>query len=533
MIKGMNVLLKTNKAITVVSLTALLAAGCSAGEQQQKAEEKAPQVSPAVTQTESGKASPTPISLKIHMHYYNTNAFNEEWTVFKKAAELTNVTLKGTVPATATNSKEVFNLMLASNNLADIIHGDRVDMNKAGLQGALVPLDDLIKQHAPNLQKFLEKNDWVRKQTIAADGKLYVVPFVADGEASSGLFIRQDWLDKLKLPVPKTVDEYYKTLTAFRDQDPNGNGKKDEVPYFSRDKVGALKLAQLFGARTLWYEQDGAVRYGKFEPEYKTAITNIAKWYKEGLIDKEIFTRGAKAREVLLGDNTGGSTHDWIGSTASYNDTVKASVPGIQLLPILPPADVNGKIKEENSRPLLGAVGWGISATNKHQIESIKYFDFWFTEEGRRLNNFGLEGTHYTMKDGKPIFKDEVLKNTKAVLAQLKEAGAQMEIGFQQDFTYEEQWMNPIGKAGVREYLDKKVLLPLFPNLSFTESEQKVITQKWTAIQTFIAEKEQKWIMGAEEVEPNFDGYLKSLKDMGMDEIVKIYNDAYQRYLKS
>ena len=521
------------KAVAIVSLTAFLCAGCSSAPvpAPAKTDPVANSAQPAATEPELPLVSKTPVNLTIHMHYYNSNAFDEQRPVFKKAAELTNVHLKGTVPATATNSNEMFNLMLASNSLSDIIHGAREDMNKAGMQGALVPLEDLIKQHAPNLQKFLDNNAWVRKQALAADGKLYLIPFVADGEAQGGYFIRKDWLDNLGLQYPETVDEYYETLTAFRTQDPNGNGKQDEVPFFSRDKLGALRLAQLFGARTSWYEEDGVVRYGKFEKEYKTAMVNIAKWYKEGLIDREIFTRGAKARDVLLADNTGGSTHDWFASTAAYNNTVKESVPDIQFLPFLPPADVNGEVKEETSRVLLGNVGWGISSTNPHPVETIKYFDFWFTEEGRTLMNFGLEDVHYTMKDGKPVFKDEVLNGKTTVLKQLQEAGAQLEIGFQQDFAYEEQWMNPIAKEGTRMYLDGNILLPLFPNLTFTEEEQKVITQKWTAIQTYISEKEQKWIMGVEDVEANFDGYIKALKDIGMDDVVKIYNDAYARYI--
>lgn len=516
---------KFAKFVLCSTLVAAFAAGCTNSPKQQG--------TAAADTDNSGATSKTPLELKIHLHYNDSRVFDNNSPVFAKAAELTHVTLKGTASPTATNSKETFNIMLVSGNLPDIIHGSKDDMNKAALQGALVPLDDLIKQHAPHLKKFLDDNDWVRKGSVASDGKLYYIPFVADGEASSGFFIRKDWLDKLGLPFPKTVDEYYKTLTAFKHQDPNGNGLKDEIPYFNRNKAGVIELAQLFGARSVWYEQDGKVHFGKYEKEYKTAMSNIAKWYKEGLIDNEIYTRGSKARDVLLGNNTGGSTHDWFGSTASYNDTVKKSVPSIQFVPFMPPADINGKVKEEQSRPLLVARGWGISSANKHAVETMKYFDFWFTEEGRRLNNFGLEGTHYNMVNGKPIFKDEVLKNEKSVLNQLVEVGAQIEIGVNQDFFYEQQWMNPIAKDGVNMYINNKTLLPLFPQLTFNEAEQKIISQKWSSIETFIMEKEQKWIMGVEQVDASFDSYLKTLKDMGMDDIVKIYNDAYQRYLRS
>lgn len=515
---------KNKSAAALAVLSVALAAGCSGQSGGSGSGDKGPA---------GGDKSAKPLELKIHYHQGDARPFKDDWPVFVKAAELTGVTLKGTAPQSATNSKEVFNIMMASGQLPDIISGDRDQMLKAASDGALMPLDELIDKHAPNIRKFLQANDWVRKGAVAADGKLYYIPYVQDGQASEGFFLRKDWLDKLGLPAPKTVDDYYNTLKAFREKDPNGNGKKDEVPYFSRNKKGALSLVQLFGARTSWYVQDGQVRYGKAEPEYKTAMNGLARWYKEDLIDKEIFTRGDKAREILLGDNAGGATHDWFASTATYNDSLKDKVPGLQWLPIDPPADVNGKVKEEFSRELLAKKGWGISQSSKHAAEAMAYFDFWHTPEGRRLYNFGLEGQQYTMVNGKAIFKDEIVHGKDPVNKQLWAIGAQTEIGAQMDFFYEEQWMNPIAKEGVKRYIDNNWFVPQFPSLSFTEAEQKVITQKWPAIETFISEKEQKWIIGAEPVEGNFEAYVKALRTMGMDEIAAIYNAAYARYSKS
>lgn len=56
-------------------------------------------------------------------------------------------------------------------------------------------------------------------------------------------------LDKLGLEQPDNVDELYDVLVAFRDQDPNGNGKADEVPYFARDWEEVLRLLTLWDAR--------------------------------------------------------------------------------------------------------------------------------------------------------------------------------------------------------------------------------------------------------------------------------------------
>lgn len=508
-----------------VSPSAESSAGASPGATAAASESASP------AEADSYKVTDEPLQLTIHYHQGDSMAFKDDFPVFKKAAELTNVTLKGTAPQTATSSNEVFNLMLASGDLPDIIDGSQINLTRAGMDGALVPLDDLIDENAPHLKQFLEENDWVKKGTVAADGKMYYIPFVMDGEAAVGWFIRKDWLDKLGLAYPTTVQEYHDVLKAFHDDDPNGNGKQDEVPFLSRNKRGAIELVALFGGRTTWYEKDGEAHYGRYEPEYQSAMANLAQWYKEGLIDKEIYTRGDQSREILFGDDRGGSLHDWFGSSASYNDSIKDKVPGFQLMPFAPPADTNGVVKEEFGRQLLQPLGWGISSSNKHPVETIKYFDFWFTDQGKLLGNLGIEGDTYTMVDGKAVYTDKVLKGADPVNKQMWDIGAQLYIGQQMDFQYESQWMNPIARDGSQMYIDGKYILPQFPTLNFNEEEQKVISQKWTAIDTYMLETEQKWVMGAEPVtDETFANYIKTLKSMGMDEVVAAYNSALKRY---
>jgi putative aldouronate transport system substrate-binding protein len=457
--------------------------------------------------------------------------FKTEYPVFQKAAEMTNVSLKGTIPQSNTDWEQAFNVMLASNEIADIVHSWNVNhFNNYGPEGAFLPLNDLIMEHAPNLKQFFfeEHPEYVRNSS-ASDRNLYYIPYIADGEAAKGWFIRKDWLDTLGLDVPKTVGEYYEALKAFKQQDPNGNGKEDEVPFFSRASA-PITLAPLFGVDWEWYEEDGEVFHGKYTPEYKVAIENIAKWYSEGLIDQEIYTRGKKARDVLLGDDKGGSTHDWFGSTSSYNDKYKDTRPDFNFIPIAPPADINGNVWEKTARNLLQAVGWGMSVDNENPVETIKYFDFWFTEEGRRLANFGIEGEQYEMIDGKPIFKEEVLNGEKPVNQQLWEIGAQLAMGVQQDFSYELQWMNPAAKAGIEMYINNGYIIDQFPaSLPFSEEESDVIALKWAAISSYMDEMEQKWILGNVSVDKTFDDYMDQLADMGMDEIILIYNQAYDR----
>lgn len=478
------------------------------------------------------KASSQPLDLNI-FYFDGGGTIEMDSPVLKQAAELTNISLNNVAPAGG-EEKQAYNLMLASGTLPDIISYYVSDLNTIGSEGALTPLNDYIDQFAPNFKKFLDANEDVKKAITAADGKIYTFPAVADGSATTGWFIRQDWLDKLNLQVPTTVDQYYEVLKAFREQDPNGNQKKDEVPFMQRDNViGVYSLLPLWDAYHTFYLKDGKLVFGPYEDQFETGISNIAKWYAEGLVDKEIYTR-EKARETLLGNNTAGSTHDWFASTSNFNTSLKDQVAGLELIPFAPPASASGKVFEVGKRAKLSGFGWGISSSSKHIEEAVKYFDFWWTEAGRRMFNFGIEGKSYTMVDGKPIFTEEVLSQPAVNGYLADEYGSQLpKFGAWQDFSYEEQWTNEIALKGIKEYQDNNIISTDYtlPPLSFTEDEQKQIDSIKGQIDTYFAEKAQKWVMGGEDVASNFAAYKNQLKKLGVEQYIQIYNDAYTRYL--
>lgn len=487
------------------------------------------------------KVSEKPVELSIHMHFRNRYAWDNNWPVAKKIAELTNVKLDGVASMSGTNSRELFNLMLVSGDLPDIVGGDMLQesFNQYGMEGAFISLNDLIDKHAPNIKAFLDANPMVASAITAPDGKIYFMPYVPDGVPGRGYFIRQDWLDKLGLEVPKTIDELYDVLVAFRDMDPNGNGLKDEVPFFNRHPEEVLRLVTFFGARStgtenyldFLYDETG-VSHPFMSSEFKYGIKQVAKWYKEGLIDREIFTRGGRSRDVLLGNDLGGFTNDWFASTAGYNDSLAESIPGFNWVPILPPVGTDGRMFQEHGRAGVKPDGWAITVVNKNPVETIKLFDFYFTETGRNIANFGIEGVHWDMADGKPQFRDSVLNSDTGVLNMMWSIGAQIPVGFYQDYDYELQWTNPIAMKGIQEYLDAGVINEPFPGLSMTAQEKRVYDRYWPSIRTYLQEQTTNWVLGTADVDATWDAYMSRLERLNMGEVLKVLNSAYERQYK-
>ncbi len=486
-----------------------------------------------------------PLQLTIHMHWPRAQGYgvggdaSKVYPVEKKACELTNICLKdATAGKNSTDAAEAMNLLLAAGNLPDIVGGANIrqPVNEYGPQGAFVPLNDLVDEYAPNIKAWFEENPEIWDAISAYDGNVYYIPYLPDGKYARAWYVRQDWLDKLGLERPDNVDELYEVLVAFRDQDPNGNGRKDEIPFFVREWEEVLRLLNLWDARSTgadvyhqFYLKDGKVVHPYAQEAYRDGLANIAQWYEEGLIDPEVFTRGSSARDYLLGENLGGMTHDWFASTSGYNVALADKIDGFNFVPFLPPKSVSGQRIEENRRIPMKPDGWAISYTNEYPVETIKYFDFWFSEEGALLANFGVEGKTWDMVDGEPIYKQEVLDSGEPVNSQMYLEGAQIYRGYPQDYRYEWQWTRDAAREGIELYDTEDLLVDQFLGVAFNEEEQAVYDKYYPSIQTYMLERQQAWILGTGDVKEDWEGYMAALDKMGYQKVLEVMNSAYER----
>ena len=453
-------------------------------------------------------------------YHQNGNSEDGSWDIFKDAAKITNVGLVCTIPKSNSDSTQAFNLMIASGEMPDIVQTyNGTTFNQLGADGAFVPLNEYLDEYMPNFKKILEEYPEVRKNITAYDGNIYFTPFMAGGTASVGWFMRQDWLDKLKLDAPTDAESMYKVLTAFRNEDPNGNGEKDEIPMFNK---GTLDEAMtLWDARPDWYMDNGVIKYGPCEENYKTAIENLRKWYDEDLIDPEILTRADNPRAKMLGNNVGGCCAEWIGSTAAFNDKLAESVPGINFTPIAPPS---GKVLQR--RLVSDNYGWGVSASSENIELAVRYLDFWFGEQGSLLMNFGREGEHFDIVDGKPIFRDGF-----DIQQTIKKYGSHLNVGYKQNFDYERQWINDMAYEGMVMYEENNYFVEQMPQITSNMSKEEVeeYSKLKTDIDTYADEMMQKWILGAEDISATWDEYISALESFGIARLTELQQEAYNR----
>ncbi len=521
------------RVLAVLTGTCILAggfAGCA--KQEENAQTPVEATTPGATT--GAPASKEPLTLSIYYHS-NSGTFNDEWAVFKKAGELTNINLKGVVAKAQSDRNVSYNTTMAVRPLPDIIANKVNAVNEYALMGAFRPLDELIEKYAPNIKKYLSDNPGEKKKWQASDGNVYFIPNVQEQYVASTWFIRQDWLDKAGLQTPQTVDELYQAIKKIKDMDPNGNGKKDEVGIFARSGMNTIRaLLTLFGVKgqsNFYYyvDKNDEIKTSFYEPEFKNGMIQLAKWYKEGIIDQELFTR-TNPRETLLANNQGIATWDAPGSTSTFTRRLSGQIPGFNLAMMTHPKDINGNRVDVTMSSFVNTEVWGMSVDNKHPEETMKYFDFWYSEEGKVLNSMGVEGLSYDVVDGKRVFKESFTHNPEKALSDMMNGiGGGQPIGGFVTMDYWKGLLEPDAFNKLQSIMKEVDYAAGYPQLPFTNEEVDKNRQLYAAIQTYAIEKINKWVLGAESAENSYDSFVKELKNLGMDELLKIHNTAYKR----
>jgi putative aldouronate transport system substrate-binding protein len=493
---------------------------------------KKPVPETAVSETKGTLASEKPIEVRIFTPDRADSPWSNDMPVVKELAKKTNVSFKWEVAPDGMGD-EKFNIMMASGDLPDIINFDYGKMMKYADKGAFEPINQLVEKNAPNINKVFKEDKNVTKSITNSDGKIYMIPNLAVIKPSTVMIARKDWMDKLNIKTPTTIDEFYNMLKAFKEKDPNGNGKADEIPFSTRSKRGGLMgLTQSWGIREEFFAEDGKVKFGSTDPRMKEVITLLAKMYKEGIIDKDYLSNDLKMWQARYVNEFSGVTYDWVSRIDFLNSEVKKKNSSANFQAIMLPKASSGTMKVFDQQSKVRSQGATIASTSKYKTEIIKMFDYMYSTEGTKLLNFGIEGTHYKEENGNISYTDAIMKNPngKDPQTSLFMAAINRDWPMLKDIRYEFAFMSDDAKAAVKLY--EPAITDPFPTLNFTDSEREIINSKYTEIKTYKDEMLDRFITGDQPIE-KFDEFVNKLKAMGIEEVTKIHGDAYSRYQKN
>ncbi len=210
------------------------------------------------------------------------------------------------------------NLAIDSGDLPDAMVVDRNQLRRLIENDMIADLTDVYNKYGSSLVKAMyDSTKGIALQDASSNGKLYGLPNVAiEADAPSLLWIRQDWLEKLKLQPPKTFDDLERIAQAFIERDPDGDGKRntiglpaDKKVVHGQQKAGLNDLDTVFSAYHAfpknWIKDgNGNVVYGSIAPENKEVLAKLAEGYKRGIIDNQ-FVLYKEAQEPIVANKTG------------------------------------------------------------------------------------------------------------------------------------------------------------------------------------------------------------------------------------
>jgi putative aldouronate transport system substrate-binding protein len=549
-------MMKRKKSLSVMSavlVASVALAGCSSNEESEKPVSNGESAAPSAVANTPAEGYTLPIvndgsvTLTIAARdVASPYSYSKGLPVWQEIEKRTGVKINWQVTPNDQYNDVMKVKLAAGKDLPDILTLPTADPVKTADDGLIMPLDELIQKYAPNISKFLKDNPEVDGKMRSPDGKLYAISSVTSGVAYSdpyGFLIRQDWLDKLGLKEPKSLDDWYDVLKAFKEKDPNGNGKADEIPFSPDLKLrgltlfGSAKGLHLFYSSGYYPDSKGKVQYEWLKPEAKELIVWLNKLYKEELIDAEFMTRTSDSNTANIVRSQVGATNRFLNGKPKFEAaTEKAGEAGAVWNMTVPAAGADGKGFYEKYGPISG--WYAISKDAKNPEVAIKFLDYIYaSEEGNRLLTYGIEGQTYTMVNGKPQFTEFAYKNKDGldINTVLRSLGAtptmpwirasEGPLSLQPKAILE---LDPKSAEQVKKV--ESFLIEANPYSLPSVEESETLARYQTEITTYVDSMLAKFVTGVEPID--WDKFTKQVKALGIDKVLEVKQSQYDRYKK-
>lgn len=489
----------------------------------------------------------TDISVMSQMHTLQTESSVPKMKYWQWLKEATNINVVlNSFPTSQYQEKKT--LALASGEFPDLISSvNATELNTYAPQGYFLALDEYINEtDTPNIWKLFQERPQYKSGWTSLDGHIYAISFVIESvwrDSYINMFINKSWLDKLELAVPETTDEFVEVLKAFRDKDPNGNGKADEVPFaavwsYAWDWYDMQYLFSAFGMpckpdTLLYVDDDQKVCYAPTQPQFKECLEWFKMLYDEKLLDNECFTM---TNTDLTSRNQGddpiyGVYFDWYGSSVSGKNMD-------QYIAMAPLEGGYGKTwVHQAGQASYG--GWAINANCKNPELVVKFLDYMLATD---VSVQTLQGTfgdvllwneelgkyEYPEEDGWEGASSQDEFRVSHVPSELMPY-ALTEEGIAMFQRTGEQWMKQeVYYPVIKPYLAKNYVPS---TLHFTDEQDEERVLLAADINGYANMMIPGFITGQYSIADDYENFVNKLKEMKLDRYLELYQNAYDLWL--
>lgn len=464
-----------------------------------------------------------------------------ETPFWKGLQERTGVKLEATI----VENDNAMALLIAGGELPDIIWW-RPNKYSGGVpqmiaDKVLEPMtQEELDKWAPDLAALFASEDEMRRNTTTDAGEIFGFPLAYGDpslQVSAGLICRADWLEKLDMEVPKTPEQFLDMLRAFK----NEMGAEAPMIGYPGDYKAVFGdngyVTSAFGLPTTkFYQEDGVVKYGYAQPEYKEVLKFVKTMYDEGLIPKDYMTTEGSVIKANMYDGVSGCMWGAVGSgIGTYLKENAETNPEFDLVAIGP------LVAKEGDRAMYGSQTGKthvftafITPQCKNKELAMKVLNYGYSEEGNMYFNFGIEGESYEMINGYPTYTEVITNNPDGLtmqqgLAQYVRAWGTGPYVLRKEY-FEQYSSLPRQQEALSTWTDNDCFEYMLPSYTLTTEESSSISVISGDISTYISEMFNKFVTGEVPLDAFETEYLPTLEKLGIDKYIEVVKGAVDRY---
>lgn len=467
------------------------------------------------------------------------------------------------IETTKIDAKNKISIMMASGDYPDVFMGMSAsglslqDLSRYGVRGSFRPLNELIDTHGTYIKALFAKEPWVRDAITSDDGKIYALPAVLTDDyhmtMRQKMWINKAWLDRLGLKMPTTTDELYAVLKAFKERDPNGNGRADEIPLTgakrSQEDLATFLISAFIpvggpddsaDATLNNYEfiSGGKVVFNADKPEFREGLRYVAKLYREGLIDIAGLTQDKdQIKPLVIGEivRVGAAASHHPANFSALSEDLKTPMHQYVALPPL-----KGPRGFRSTPWIIDQVlqpgHFAITDRCKNPIVAFRWADAMFSLDFA-LKEKGDEGVHWARVG--PSNKAIGLNGKPALYAYLKplakEDNAQINLGPGWTRNLKNEFATTPGVFNYEEFLYKATTLyepykaRRFPyaTASVPEAQSAEFNDLRRNLHAFVGESTDRFIIGDMDIDRDWDKYVRQLGQIGLPRYLELLQKAY------
>lgn len=458
-------------------------------------------------------------------------------------------------------------LMFASDEMPDLVclgnsAMTRDEVQKYASEGFLLDWTPYL-EYMPNVTALMEEYPEFKTMATFDDGGIYGWPQVNVSNVWPNcipqyVFVNKQWCENLGIEYPKTVEELYDTLVAFKEQDANGNGDpNDEQPMISvKDNFDVLKPIQwAFGVTDraqvyhLYADENGKVGIHDNQENYKEFLRYVNRLYEEGLINQDMFViENAEVNEYVNANRAG-----YFGNTG-YD------VQAAHIKECVSPVGFTSEYNEEATLVAGGVVSSSfmhianVELEEEKAIALAKWIDFIYTDIGQLSMRNGFDGVTFEFNEIVPghgipdhmpmveaygygndqnAYRNELALAMGMGTAYVAAYGTIYDaLAYAEDPLADEVWvhttLNALREVTIRDNPDVKIINS-YPNVFFTTEEATERATLKVDIENYLKTAYAQFISGEMDIDADWDTYLNELDKIGLSRLLELEQAAYDR----